>query len=83
MFAFRHTDTSVEVEAESAPSLVPAVGTNVLARVVRLAPDRAECLIVALDDVPLSEKFRGIIRKQDVRFFEAMDGRDNGSAKAG
>lgn len=43
MFAFRHTDTSVEVEAESAPSLVPAVGTNVLARVVRLAPDRAEC----------------------------------------
>ena len=38
---------------------------------VRLASDRAECLIVAVGDLPLAEKFRGVIRKQDVRFFEA------------
>merc|ERR1740123_1160399 len=32
--------------------------------------DRADCLIVAVGAMPLTEKFRGVIRKQDVRFFE-------------
>ncbi|CAJ1441074.1 unnamed protein product, partial [Effrenium voratum] len=51
-------------------SLLPSLGSTVVARVVRLASDRAECLIVAVGDLPLAEKFRGVIRKQDVRFFE-------------
>merc|ERR1711976_325491 len=32
--------------------------------------DRAECQVVAIEDVPLKERFRGVIRKQDIRFFE-------------
>merc|ERR1712194_948272 len=32
--------------------------------------DRADCHIVAVGDAPLSEQFRGVIRKQDIRFFE-------------
>eukprot|EP00931_Biecheleriopsis_adriatica_P077967 TRINITY_DN51441_c0_g1_i1.p1 TRINITY_DN51441_c0_g1~~TRINITY_DN51441_c0_g1_i1.p1 ORF type:complete len:197 (-),score=40.32 TRINITY_DN51441_c0_g1_i1:105-695(-) len=69
----RHADGSmvevVPVE-ELANLVVPEVGATVIARVVRMAQDRADCIIVAVGDSPLSEKFRGIIRKQDVRFFE-------------
>eukprot|EP00933_Yihiella_yeosuensis_P022769 TRINITY_DN17859_c0_g1_i1.p1 TRINITY_DN17859_c0_g1~~TRINITY_DN17859_c0_g1_i1.p1 ORF type:complete len:190 (+),score=31.71 TRINITY_DN17859_c0_g1_i1:52-621(+) len=49
---------------------VPEVGATVVARVVRMSQDRAECHIVAVGNTPLSENFRGIIRKQDIRFFE-------------
>eukprot|EP00435_Cladocopium_sp_Y103_P034980 s224_g9.t1 len=69
----RRSETSLEVVMDgsgSGEALVPTVGATVLARVVRLQQDRAECIIVAVGDLPLSEKFRGIIRKQDVRFFE-------------
>ncbi|OLP96573.1 Exosome complex component CSL4 [Symbiodinium microadriaticum] len=63
------------VEVLSSQSLlsfpVPEVGATVVARVVRLSQDRAECIIVAVGETPLQEKFRGVVRKQDVRFFEA------------
>merc|ERR1719167_997438 len=32
--------------------------------------ERADCDIVAVEDTTLSSKFRGVIRKQDVRLFE-------------
>jgi len=38
--------------------------------VARVSQERAECTIVAVGDRPLSEAFRGVIRKQDIRFFE-------------
>mmetsp|Transcript_47921 Transcript_47921/g.102604 ORF Transcript_47921/g.102604 Transcript_47921/m.102604 type:complete len:196 (+) Transcript_47921:99-686(+) len=51
-------------------SCTPEVGSTVIARVVRMTLERAECIIVAIGETVLSEKFRGVIRKQDVRFFE-------------
>lgn len=49
---------------------MPEVGATVVAQVVGMAQDRVDCLIVAVGEVPLREKFRAIIRKQDVRTFE-------------
>eukprot|EP00930_Biecheleria_cincta_P090429 TRINITY_DN79807_c0_g1_i1.p1 TRINITY_DN79807_c0_g1~~TRINITY_DN79807_c0_g1_i1.p1 ORF type:complete len:198 (+),score=37.81 TRINITY_DN79807_c0_g1_i1:28-594(+) len=55
---------------EELASNVPEVGSIVLARIVRMSQDRAECVIVAVGSTALNEKFRGVIRKQDIRFFE-------------
>uniref|UniRef100_A0A7S4PXK6 S1 motif domain-containing protein n=1 Tax=Alexandrium monilatum TaxID=311494 RepID=A0A7S4PXK6_9DINO len=65
-------DATLEVTpaAASAGGAVPGLGTTVVAHVVRLSQERADCTIVAVGDTPLAEKFRGVIRKQDVRFFE-------------
>eukprot|EP00929_Paragymnodinium_shiwhaense_P057418 TRINITY_DN28737_c0_g2_i1.p1 TRINITY_DN28737_c0_g2~~TRINITY_DN28737_c0_g2_i1.p1 ORF type:complete len:197 (+),score=57.14 TRINITY_DN28737_c0_g2_i1:78-668(+) len=50
--------------------VVPEVGATVVCHVVRMSQEQAQCVIAAVDDVPLVEKFRGVIRKQDVRFLE-------------
>eukprot|EP00927_Polykrikos_kofoidii_P054947 TRINITY_DN49276_c0_g1_i1.p1 TRINITY_DN49276_c0_g1~~TRINITY_DN49276_c0_g1_i1.p1 ORF type:complete len:187 (+),score=34.73 TRINITY_DN49276_c0_g1_i1:109-669(+) len=50
--------------------VVPEIGSMVVAHVVRMSQEQVQCNIVAVDDVPLTERFRGVIRKQDVRFFE-------------
>mmetsp|Transcript_9038 Transcript_9038/g.16593 ORF Transcript_9038/g.16593 Transcript_9038/m.16593 type:complete len:192 (+) Transcript_9038:49-624(+) len=57
-------------ELGGAACAVPEVGAMVIARVVRMSQDRAECDIVSVGDTPLRERFRGVIRKQDIRFFE-------------
>merc|ERR1719326_1326729 len=50
--------------------VVPEVGATVVCHIVRMTQDQAQCVIAAVNDIPLAEKFRGVIRKQDVRFLE-------------
>merc|ERR1712032_810480 len=45
-------------------------GSMVVARIIRLTQERADCSIVAVGEAPLTERFRGIIRGQDIRLFE-------------
>merc|ERR1712032_1157201 len=45
-------------------------GSMVVARIIRLTQERADCSIVAVGEAPLTERFRGIIRRQDIRLFE-------------
>mmetsp|Transcript_88209 Transcript_88209/g.175211 ORF Transcript_88209/g.175211 Transcript_88209/m.175211 type:complete len:188 (+) Transcript_88209:127-690(+) len=70
----RHNATDASVEVVQAGNVVahgvPEVGSTVVAHVVQMSHLRADCAIVAVGETPLTEKFRGMIRKQDVRLFE-------------
>merc|ERR1719473_11990 len=55
---------------QAGSTVVPEVGSTVIARVNRLSKERADCVIVAVGDTTLSEEYRGVIRRQDIRFFE-------------
>eukprot|EP00971_Amphidinium_carterae_P109814 2175366-Amphidinium_carterae.1 len=71
-------DSLVEVSVPSAGRrsgapcsvVIPEAGSQVVARVVRMQLDRVDLRVVAIGNVPVSELFRGVIRKQDVRPFE-------------
>eukprot|EP00747_Dinoflagellata_sp_TGD_P164765 gnl/TRDRNA2_/TRDRNA2_185139_c0_seq1.p1 gnl/TRDRNA2_/TRDRNA2_185139_c0~~gnl/TRDRNA2_/TRDRNA2_185139_c0_seq1.p1 ORF type:complete len:193 (+),score=40.66 gnl/TRDRNA2_/TRDRNA2_185139_c0_seq1:118-696(+) len=65
-------DSTMEVVPNGSESgrCLPEVGSTVVARVLRMTKERADCRVVAVGDVPLDEKFHGVIRKQDIRFFE-------------
>merc|ERR1719282_479090 len=65
-------DAKLEVTSvgDVASCVVPGVGATVIVRVIRMSQERADCSIVAVGQTPLKEKFGGVIRKQDIRFFE-------------
>ncbi|KAJ2776150.1 hypothetical protein H4R18_005823 [Coemansia javaensis] len=61
---------TVRVERRNAKFAVPAVGSEVLCRVVRLNPRAASVAIMMVGETPCQEDFQGIVRVQDIRATE-------------
>eukprot|EP01139_Manchomonas_bermudensis_P009818 Amastigsp_a339602_165.p1 type:complete len:212 gc:universal Amastigsp_a339602_165:39-674(+) len=60
-------DSLVIVERNAAASVVPHIGSVVMAKVMKVNPRLAAVEILVVDGQPLVEPFHGIIRVQDVR----------------
>ena len=58
---------TVEVEGLSEDSLVPGQQDVVTVRIMSVNPRWAKCNILCVGDVVLSESYRAVIRKEDVR----------------
>ncbi|KAJ1562740.1 hypothetical protein HK405_008459 [Cladochytrium tenue] len=54
----------------STSTAVPEVGSQVLARVLRINPRQATLAILVVNDLPCSDTFQGVVRTQDVRATE-------------
>ena len=61
---------SVEVHTPGEETAVPAIGDIVTAKVVSVNLRFAKVMIECIRDITLSESFRGLIRKEDIREFE-------------
>eukprot|EP00039_Didymoeca_costata_P020036 m.339810 g.339810 ORF g.339810 m.339810 type:complete len:193 (+) comp18978_c0_seq1:161-739(+) len=57
----------VEVLPQNPRLVLPEVGAKVLCRVVSITPRHAKVEIILVEEKPSSEKFRGLIRIQDIR----------------
>ncbi|KAJ2847425.1 hypothetical protein GGI22_005980, partial [Coemansia erecta] len=58
------------VERRSTKYAIPVIGSEVLARVVRINPRAASVAIMMVDSAPCQEEFQGIVRVQDIRATE-------------
>ncbi|XP_013378632.1 exosome complex component CSL4 isoform X2 [Lingula anatina] len=62
--------TVIEVLTEKKHNIVPSVGSLVTCRVTNVNPRFCKCAILGVDNMPLKESFRGLVRKEDVRATE-------------
>ncbi|KAL4231452.1 Exosome complex component CSL4 [Mactra antiquata] len=62
--------TLVEVVRSTETTLVPSVDCLVTARVTNVNPRFCKCNIIKVGSKPLTDSFRGMIRKEDVRSTE-------------
>ncbi|KAJ1823109.1 hypothetical protein LPJ56_000445 [Coemansia sp. RSA 2599] len=61
---------TVSVEKADSKFAIPVIGSEVLARVVRINPRAASVAIMMVGSTPCQEDFQGIIRVQDIRATE-------------
>ncbi|KAJ2554848.1 hypothetical protein EV175_002456 [Coemansia sp. RSA 1933] len=61
---------TVYVERRNTKYAIPVIGSEVLARVVRINPRAASVAIMMVDSAPCQEEFQGIVRVQDIRATE-------------
>ncbi|XP_002733935.1 exosome complex component CSL4-like [Saccoglossus kowalevskii] len=60
----------LNVTREEQHTVIPEVGSIVTAKVTNINPRFCKCTILCVEDSPLKDKFRGMIRKDDVRATE-------------
>ncbi|KAJ1730823.1 hypothetical protein LPJ61_002820, partial [Coemansia biformis] len=60
----------LSVERKSAKFAIPAIGSEVLCRVVRMNPRAASVAIIMVGSTPCQEDFQGTVRVQDIRATE-------------
>ncbi|KAJ1895737.1 hypothetical protein LPJ66_004403 [Kickxella alabastrina] len=61
---------TVFVERSNAKFAIPNIGSEVLARVVRINPRAASVAIMMVGSTPCQEDFQGVVRVQDIRATE-------------
>ncbi|KAJ2661813.1 hypothetical protein IWW48_002207 [Coemansia sp. RSA 1200] len=66
----RPTNPTIYVERRSTRYAIPVIGSEVLARVVRINPRAASVAIMMVDSAPCQEEFLGTVRVQDIRATE-------------
>ncbi|KAJ1729365.1 hypothetical protein LPJ72_005014 [Coemansia sp. Benny D160-2] len=63
-------NATIYVERRSTRYAIPVIGSEVLARVVRINPRAASVAIMMVDAAPCQEEFHGTVRVQDIRATE-------------
>ncbi|KAJ1663505.1 hypothetical protein EV178_004909 [Coemansia sp. RSA 1646] len=61
---------TIYVERRNTKYAIPVIGSEVLARVVRINPRAASVAIMMVDSAPCQEEFQGVVRVQDIRATE-------------
>ncbi|XP_077992242.1 exosome complex component CSL4-like [Glandiceps talaboti] len=62
--------TVLQVFREEQQTVMPEVGSVVTTKVTNVSPRFCRCAMLCVEDAPLKETFRGMIRKEDVRATE-------------
>ncbi|KAJ2714075.1 hypothetical protein H4R19_001917 [Coemansia spiralis] len=62
--------STLSVERKNAKFAIPAIGSEVLCRVVRMNPRAASVAIIMVGSTPCQEDFQGTVRVQDIRATE-------------
>ncbi|CAG5121517.1 unnamed protein product, partial [Candidula unifasciata] len=63
-------DTSIHIGTEEDHDTIPSIGDLVIARVTNVNPRFCKCEITCVGTSPLTDVFRGMVRKEDVRATE-------------